>query len=345
MKKIFALILIFKILFFTNCIDKIDVDNGEVVKKLIVDGFISDLPGAYAVRLYNSLSYTSSDVTLPVGGAQIDIVDDKGVSYRLKETFTGYYESDSTVLRGVPGRSYYLKIRSAEGKQYVSTPEKMPASIPIDNVTSAYANGQLKFNMTVESKDPPQKGNYYRWKWTHYRSIKLCLERFFNSNGTQTKEEADCCEPCWKFEIPRGELFVNADDIFNGKSFKQLIGQVPYTSTDPYFVVIEQQSLTKETYQFWDAVDTQIKNSGGIFDNPPALISGNIRNVTDSTEQVLGIFSAIGISRKPYNVDRNTVPNIKPITPNIPNAPIVKRPNCLSCNNFERTKVKPFGWP
>jgi Domain of unknown function (DUF4249) len=342
MKKVLIFLISLKVLFFTNCIDKIDIDNGVVEKKLIVDGFISDLPGPYTVKLFNSLTYTSSDITTPVSGASVELFDDKGSNYRLKENFSGYYETDSASVIGVAGRSYYVKIRLANGKQYVSKPEILPKSVPIDTVYASF--GLLRFNVSIQSKDPSVTENYYRWKWTHYRFTKLCLERFYGNQGVNYKEEADCCEQCWKFETPRGDLYVNADDIFNGKSFKQPVGSVIYNSTDPYFMLIEQQSLTKETYQFWKGVDSQIKNSGGIFDNPPALINGNIVSVDDPNEQVLGIFSAIGIARKPYYLIRDNVPNVKPIPTNTPTASVIKRPSCLPCKNSDRTIKKPFGW-
>lgn len=305
-------ILVLLCLLLTQCVSDFDPKISSNVPKLVVDGLVTNQPGPYSVRLQYSYPYTNNPDPRTVAGATVEIGDDKGLSETLTELGNGLYETSPTGIRGEIGRKYTISIKTIDGKKYTSKPELLKPVAPIGRVYTEFQTTEIpktlrgNFNVFVDVKDPATTGDYYRWKWTHYETVNYCLQ--VRNTGTQYK----CCVPCWKVEPCNGCIILANDRLTNGKNIARItLGKVPYKDETPYFMLIEQQSLTEEAYQFWKAVDSQINNSGGIFDLPAATVIGNMTSVSDPEEQVLGYFGASSVVYLPYRVLRNNAP-IKP---------------------------------
>jgi hypothetical protein len=343
------LYLLFIPFIFSNCIDEVKLTTDDFKKKLVVEGFISNQLGPYRVYLNFSEPYTSTVILSSIAGAKVEIVDDVNNIYPLEPVSNGIYESKPN-LRGLIGKSYYLKIRLPDGREYRSKPEKILPPVPIERISTAFDERSARreeayeFDFWVRVKDPIETGNFYRWKWTHYDTISLCRNSYTRNDNGSFNYRSYCCEPCWKVETCLGCIHIASDLQNNGKFIEMQLGSYPHVSRDSFFIIAEQQSISREYYQFWQLAQSQIYNSGGIFDNAPAQIQGNLQNIKDSTEQVLGYFAAIGLVRLPIYLPRdNTF-----FRPRIP-TPItgfqeIYLPNCQSCGGPSRTPLKPLGW-
>jgi Domain of unknown function (DUF4249) len=338
--------IIATIFIFSNCVDEIKINTNDFNQKLIVEGSISNEPGPYKIQLTYSLPYTETVVNPSIGGAQVTLFEVGGVSVPMKETTQGNYRTDSTALVGKVGKSYFVKIRLPNGRIFESKPEKILPPIPIDTFKVSFQPGYktlTPFSLTVRTKDPEEKGNYYRWKWTHYEILELCRNTYTINDFGRFNYKQYCCEKCWAIEKCDGCIDIASDGLVNGKYIEQLVGRLPFESKNPYFIILEQHAISKENFDFWNVVSSQINNSGGIFDKAPAQVQGNFSNVADSTEQVLGYFSSIGISKKAIYVPRDV-----PYQPNenVPPANFTETflPDCFRCAGAFRTPIKPFGW-
>ena len=63
-------------------------------------------------------------------------------------------------------------------------------------------------------------------------------------------------------------------------------------------VIIEQMSISKRAFNFWTLVQQQLSNFGSPFDTPPASIEGNMYNINDPDETVLGFFGVSNVSKE-----------------------------------------------
>jgi Domain of unknown function (DUF4249) len=338
---IYPIILMFV---FTNCVDEIKLGVDDFKQKLIVDGNINTDPGPYSVQLSYSLPYTETVVNPAIGGAQVTLTEVGGISLPMQETRQGIYKTDSTAIVGQTGKSYFITIRLSNGFTYKSKPEKIAAPVPIDTYSVKYVRNfknPTPFSLTVRLKDPIEKDNYYRWKWTHYEKLVYCLVRRSKDDlGKRYVTRSLCCEDCWEISKCAGCIEIASDGLTNGKYIEKTVAQIPFESREPYFIILEQHSLTRENYNFWNLVSSQVNNSGGIFDKAPAQVQGNLYNVADSTEQVLGYFAAIGITQKPIYVKRNEPLIIIPFPGEIE----VFEKTCFQCGGSYRTKIQPKGW-
>jgi hypothetical protein len=332
-----------------TCVDPYspDIQTGPI--KLIVDGLLTDGPGPYTVTLALSEPYNNERGTLPVNSAQVYVEDHTGQRFDYTPRGSGIYQSDSAGFRGQAGFTYTLFVRASDGSLYRSRPELLRAAPAIDTAYTEYYSSTNSagirvagFEVYIETADPDTSGNFYSWNWTHYDTIDYCLQRL--DGETRVMYLSPCCDPCWTVKRCNGCINVLSDVFVNGNTLKRQIATIPYNSKSDYFMVIDQLALSREAYQFWQLVNGQINNSGGIFDQPPATVPGNMYLPEKPEEQVLGFFAAAGLARKSVFLKRNYVAD-PPITTTTGNLITSQTQFCEPCvESRTRTARRPPGW-
>jgi hypothetical protein len=346
MKIYFAFIVLF--VFCMGCIDQVNFETDGYQYKLIVDGSISNVPGPYKVKLFKSKQYTEPDETEPTYATKVSIVEQGGKTVDLKEIGIGVYETDSVALRGEVGKTYYIKIIGLNGKTYQSKPETILPPVPIDTYKIDFSKDLLDpkpFKLSIVTQDPATKGNLYQWKWAHYDSTTAC-RKIFKPGGLILVKA--CCdkEKCWDYEPCLDCLYTASDALTNGNTIITHVGDFPFDLLKPYFIILEQFSISSEYFQFLKITQTQIINSGGIFDNAPAKVPGNMYNINDPTEDVLGYFSASGLTQKAVFIprDKKEYKRIRPPLKYVWGPWPSPRPSCFTCQGALRTNRQPLGW-
>lgn len=281
------IIFIFCLIMLTTCVVPFEVPVSQLKRDYTVSGIITDNPGPYSVKMAYSSAYAKdvAGYNQPVLGAWVTINDEEsGEHVTLTYQKAGVYVSDS-LFRGKVNHHYHLRILTIEGDMLVSKPELLP---PLNTVVTTHHEYVNESDLNPEGDkvwitmtDDPGEANYYRWK---YEGVYRFSTFSWMVDPHQTY--------CWRYEYFNTDLMLASDHLINGKSFKQDITVVPYFSSTPYLLTIYTLSLTEEAYNFWNLVERQINNSGGIFDSPPSDIQGNLYCVNDPKKEVLGYFGA-----------------------------------------------------
>ncbi|QHT67679.1 DUF4249 domain-containing protein [Rhodocytophaga rosea] len=345
--RVFSTILLSLLILFTTCVEPVNVNLGEPVKRLVVDGMITTKPGPYTVKLTTTAKYNigSEGTNYLVRGAKVSISDDTGYSEQLTEVSLGSYSTNANGIQGQIGRTYTLHIET-EGKQYQSMPELLRPTSGVENIYAEFKDGvEESFYVYVDTKDPVETEDFYRWNWIHYEREEYCIKEVVRPNAEI--HIVNCCGQCWNIIRCNGCVNVASDVYSNGSAIsRQLLAIVPYNSRSKYFLYYEQLSLSKDAYKFWKGLDQQINNVGGIFDAPPAIIRGNMFNVADEDEIVLGFFGASDVKPGFINVDRSVVnkPPSNPLVTLIPpsGGPPIPCYPCIESNI--RTAITPPFW-
>ena len=85
---------------------------------------------------------------------------------------------------------------------------------------------------------------------------------------------------------------------------KYVIGFINYISERlpylkyKYSLLVRQHSLSKEAFRYWESLRDQQEEDGGLYETQPIASGGNMYNVDDDTEQVLGYFFASQVHEK-----------------------------------------------
>jgi hypothetical protein len=287
----------------TRCVEPTDLKLDTNLNLLVVDGLITNNPGPYTVKLTMTAAYnrTVEGMNAGVKGAKVWISDDAGEQEQLQETEPGVYTTRATGIRGTVGRTYTLDIEIPNGKKYRSQPELLQAMAPIDSIYSEFVDASTGkeegFYVYLNTNDPGNATNYYRWHYTNYSYRKFC--------NSPEEPQRQCCTPCWDI-FPCKNCFILASDaLANGKTITKLLTIVPYSLSIIYYLDVEQYSLSKNAYEFWKQMGAQSRSAGTSFDPAPAPLKGNMFNVNDQKEEVLGFFGASAYQLKGIGVKRD----------------------------------------
>ena len=249
----------------SSCEDVVDVKLEKGEPLLVVDGWITDQPGPYTVRLKTTAPYFNNSATPAVIGATVTIQDNEGHTDILEETAPGVYATQA--IQGKIGNQYTLKVKL--GSEAYTAETTIKRTFPIDSVGVAYQKETMGrkdgYLVKVYGKEPMGVGDSYRLKV--FRNDTL-LNR-------------------------PGELIYLEDRYIDGNYFKGLdLGLDLFRKGDK--VRIENHSITEDTYAFFTELSRQMQN-GGLFTDPPANVRSNIRTIQGS-KKAIGWFGGSAVS-------------------------------------------------
>jgi len=286
------------LLFFSTCLDNIDIEVPESTPLLTVDGIIYNAPPPYYVKLSESAIFVSGPEGIPdaVTGAKITLKDDLGNEEVLTEIEDGKYATSAGGIHGTIGRTYWISIQIGQ-EVYESKPEEM---LPVVSAES------LEFELSTEERfnlaNNLEEVNLINvlvntgfsneleqtfLKWNTFGIYQLpevgLLENGFSPKICYVTDNID-------FD---NVVVVDSKDVLSGFLQKEQVisEEINFRFAFRYCFKIIQQSINKDTYDFWLGVSQELERSGNIFEVPPGKIRGNIVSVNG--EEVLGLFSAI----------------------------------------------------
>lgn len=352
------------------CVDPIHIEVSQTQYPLVVDGFITDSPGPYTVKLSTGydLNGATSDRN-PVEKAQIELFDDEGNAESFMETTAGEYKTGGTI-QGKVGHAYHIEIKTADGKTFQSAPDTIHSVGQVEAIRYEFEARTIEmnygpttadlFNVYLDANGSEDESSYVRWrfigtyKFVTHPENRIVLASGFplpdppvcsghtiepGPGGGILTQQAPCtCCECWisQFEnIPH----LSDGQFIRNHEFKNIkIAEVPVngnTFQDRYMIEVQQMSLTKSSYEYFDLIKKQKEGATSLFQPPFAEIRGNLVP-TNSSDPVVGLFWATSIKSKFTFIERDDVPYI------LPPPDYVTEP-CTALQNS--SNVKPAQWP
>jgi Domain of unknown function (DUF4249) len=340
-----------------------DIIPGEF---LIVDGIINNnLKGDssnYVVKLSESRIIGSNTAyQVPFTGCTVSIVVNDKETVPLIEREKGSYYLYKTDIFKV-GNSFKLFFQKGEIK-YESTAEILPDTVGIQKMYSEIAakpTDAEAYEVFIDFQDDP-KVNYYKWsvrqweKQQHcqycYKANKtpLCSPDLYASPGVEIVLNNLCQGDC--YDILNFTLNNSISDVFfEGRPvIKNSVVVTPYIFNAGALIEVNQSCVTPQYFAFLDLLKSQAANTGGLADTPAALLIGNIKNVTNTTQKVLGYFSVTNTVSQRVWIDRKDAINygIKALAnrnPALPQPVPSGWPTVACKESKNRTAKKPIGW-
>jgi len=309
------------------CITPIEFAVPETDPLLVVDGSITTEPGPYQLKLFKSFVVNDRyENPVPEFGATVTLYDDLGNSEVFDEVAKGEYQTSGSI-RGTTGRSYYITIRTLEGKEYESDPETIRDPGTLDSLYYEYVsevqivNGKEQpfrgFRIYVDGKGSPE-ANLLRWKWTGtYRILTfpeqhtritdrgpvpdpLPCSGYRYRDGAITQFEFCSCCTCWLNTYPDRPILSDEQFVSGNEYRKVAVAFVPLDRRlfhEKFHISVEQLSMSQVSYDFWKSVRDQKDGATSLFQPPNAKARSNVRAITPG-EEVLGLFTASGVKRR-----------------------------------------------
>ena len=364
-------LLIFIILLLNvSCIDLYEADLGKQNKVLVVEGLLTDdviKPDTIKIQYSTDLGNQVKIEPIVSVKALIAIAS-SGKEIRLIEYETGKFLPPAN-FKAIPNEKYSLKFTLPNGEQYESTPELLTPSPPITNIyekfnpKSRISDNGKKFlsanEVFIDFKDTPQEKNYYLWRYILFEKLQHCITCYapelygFNEERCILASRSidldppyldyNCLTQC--FAILKGkDSPVFSDRESDGNAvLGRIVAKIPNYYSTGCLVEIQQICISKQVYDFYQLLEAGTKSNGDLVDVPPTSIVGNIKNINNAQEKIVGVFGLVQISKKRIWIDRKDANGDFAL---ILGHPIRegKMPLAVCKEGATRTRIKPEGW-
>lgn len=302
-----------------SCIDKFMPEVDKYENLLVVDGGVTNAPPPYVIRLSRSAPVDSAQL-IPFTDCTVIISSDDGEYEILSDFGNGTYVSSPQGLWGKVASRYKLTITTRNGDFYESSFEELKEAVEIEDV---YAETEYHFQTGFEhtlagyqfylnTKETVKDTNYYLWRLeATYQYQSDYNIRWYYDGSTHTFSPPDSLFNCWKTIKIKDIYTFNTSASVNNK-----LEHFPlnYANTEnrqltvKYSLLVNQYTINKRAFKFWNAIQEQNSNQGSLYSHQPFQVQGNMKNVNDEKEPVLGYFTVGGVDSKRIFVDRIDAP-------------------------------------
>ena len=267
---------------------------------LVVEGVINTNPSSETIiTLTRSRRLVDTVVTQFESNAQVYIKDEGGISYFLSQNSPGVYRSGPLTLNS--SRLYRLKIFTSGGEEYLSDLVPVKQNVIIDSLTWEKQNSEV--TVFLNTHDDQKNTRFYRWDyietWEYHPFFDTHLG--FKNGQIYFRDSTEMINKCWSNHTSTNIILASTL-----KLSEDIISHFPIVTVPPksekltvkYSVLVKQYALTQEAYEYWQILKKNTEQLGTLFDAQPSQLRGNIYNVKNPAESVIGFVTTCGIQEK-----------------------------------------------
>ncbi len=275
---------------------------------LVVEGFINPGNEATTIKISRTVKLTDSVGLSMENGATVT-VESNGGKWPLTELGGGEYYAPPLNLD--ISQKYHLRIKLANGQEYLSDDAEAKVTPPVDDITYNIKPDGLQINASAH--DAANKTHYYRWEYDEtwkFHSRYISNYKVVNGDVVPRQVE-DQIFTCFGTHASSTVVLANTT-----KLEADVASNIPITNIIPssekisvrYSILLKQYALTKEAFDFWENLRKNTEQLGSIFDALPSQIKGNIHNTANLDEPVVGFIGVNTVTQKRIFIDKDDLP-------------------------------------
>lgn len=300
MDKFLSLIIVL-VITFSGCEEPFDRPKDIQGGVVVIYGRVSNLQDDSFIEVGITRNKTSKPVE--VDGATVRLYDAEGEITEFCNKGLGIYVPTNIEFKGRVGMEYNMQVILPDGREYAAYGQKVLPPTVIDSAYTKFVKKEVRrdtenssiLNFMELSIDADlldiSEEKFVRWDleetFTILQTAPPGAMRFFICFIAQDMS-------LQKVNLASTSSFTNpqVNGIILGDRLLDYAFGVKH-ATEFY-----QRTLNEDTYNYWTDIEKVSTISGSIFDNPPAPVFGNVANINNSEEVVLGYFEATGTSRR-----------------------------------------------
>ncbi len=297
------LVILFLLVSAGSCVEPIEIESQEFESILVVEGIVTDEVKVQEIKLSRSYELDETGPS-PLSNAEVSVLSSDGESFDFEEASPGVYKSVIPFGASL-GEEYMLQVVTG-GNTYESQPVLIDSRSEISNVTSekTTSQGEEGVVILVSSTSNDTGGKYYKYEYEEtykiqspYRKFK---ELYIDENGEvadriKTREEFTCYNTIDSEELVianTGGLVGNELTAFPVR----FISKENFILSYRYSILVKQLEISAEAYAYYETLKN-ISESENLFSQyQPGFLEGNINNVNDSGENVIGFFTVATVA-------------------------------------------------
>lgn len=279
----------------------------ETRRLLVIDAQVTNVPGEQFVQLRYSYPLDGSSAE-SLSEANVEIRDELGASVPFLEVSPGLYKPDESFV-GVVGRKYQLFIQTPDDQQYQSLEEELlePARdpliygqyLPLRSETSDGFDEGVQFLIDIEGLS--EENHNYRFQYEEDYEIRVpyASQYEYNALTTTIDRRINPLELCYINERSRELLIATTSGQVNSTLREFPIVYVERDEPEllgTYSLSVKTYRISGAAYQYYKDLQENNESAGSFFDRQKGQLIGNIQNINNQSEPVLGYFEVAGLS-------------------------------------------------
>lgn len=300
-KYVFYLLML--VLMFNACIKPYepDIQTGDL-KKYVVNGTISDMDEKQTINI-SITSPINNPEYIPVNNCMVLIKDNKGNTFAMMDEGKGNYSTSIPPEFFVSGSSFKVEITTPTGVHLASEFDTYNESPEIDSVyfeldelpdhiPGVFTKG-IQFYLDLDATKVQSR--FFRWEavetWEYHASYPV--EWYYDGEIHHVVPPDYTNKVCWStrlipevYTLTTINLVENKFERMNLHFVSNKTSRLAYG----YSLLINQFAVSEAAYIYWDKLRLNSNLEGGLYEKQPLAIKGNMRNVSNPDEDVLGFF-------------------------------------------------------
>jgi len=302
-----------------SCVEPYEPVLEESQEVLVISGMISDSPGRHEVKVSLSSPYTFPEFQ-GVEQCLVNVTDQDGNMIHFIDEGNGTYAVDLPDPFLEVGDAASLYVLTPDGRGYRSGFDTLLSCPELDSVyweleTQGTADPEKSLpgiRFYLDMTGTPGDSRNIIWR------VDETWEFWASLFGNYIMREMYYTEPflsraifkCWDSQ-PLDHVYTASTRNLSSNVLRRVPLHFVSNQTErlqiTYSLYVRQQSLSLEAYDYWQRMNKQAAESGGLYEEQPASVPGNIYPVDQSDGEVLGFFYASQVKEKRIYVHNNNL--------------------------------------
>ena len=296
---------------------QIDGEGGYlIVEGDIILGERCGFSLSYSWTLVDTLA-TSEDHIRVLYGSRMHIEDNRGGRYEPASASGAYSApyAEFDMRKADPSLEYRLVIENNLGTYASSWGKAAPDGGEIDSLSFRISDDKTTMGILVSTHSSDPQGGYYRWSvnetWEYHAMTDALYKYVVYSPAVGEVLPLDRGEQyfrCWSTGV-RPEIMTGSTvDLTEDRLVNHLLYTLDYHDERVsviYKPEVLQMRIPEEAYRYWEVMDRNSRDVGGLFSPEPSELRGNVVNVDKPDELVLGYVGVMSVTRKTMFIDNS----------------------------------------
>lgn len=288
----------------SSCVEPFEPVLDENREVLVISGRISDQAGRYTVSVSRSSPYKKPEFQ-PVEFCVVNVTDQDGNILHYTDEGEGIYAVEVPESYLEVGDAVSLYVLTPDANEYRSAYDTILSCPGIDSVYYEFGTVetadpekdrpgiQFYLDMTGEASDSRNILWQVEETWEYWASLIGNIR--WNEDHSSEEYHTNGLFRCWK-TFPLTQFYTATTRSLSSNELRRVALNFVTNETDrlsrKYSILVRQQSLSGEAYHYFVRLNEQAVESGDMYDVQPSSVPGNLYNVNDPGETVLGYFHA-----------------------------------------------------
>jgi len=298
------------------CVEPFEPLIEEEMELMVIDGILNDRDSIQTISVSRSSPYNNPEF-FPVTGCVVRVVDNLGTGLVFREEEEGLYQAHADPGFILAGLAYKVTVFTPDGVEYESEYDTLTACPPVAQLVYevetlgttdpdiSYHGIRFYLDVAGGSGDTRNYMWMYEetWEYHAYYPLQYSWDGAMLYDHSPEMEGVSVCYLSKRLN----EYQVGSTALLTGNEIRKqpiyLVSNQSPRLLEKYSLLVLQHSLSVGAYDYLERLRSQSGSPGGLYETHPASSRGNIYNVDNAEEKVLGYFFASQIKEKRIMVD------------------------------------------